>query len=320
MGTLPLVPSIIDAVTDSLQERLSNPRKPWARRLADLLVKNAMSAPIDKLVPLDEAVEMLRNGLHDYVRSDAALRTFSRELDGQLRKLEKLDGTLAEVMPDEVVSALKEWARKPWSPRDESLLKAFDHQPVRELISRLLVQAVADFATAGTAGAPSKRKGAISSFIGSLGQDVGGWLEEHAEDFARHAVSGVLHRVIDELSDPRKAKQQAMLREAIVTGVLSIPSEDIVEELERFDIPGAAKIFRRAIGTWLESPEGARTFTRWTRALLEPHWQRKLAEVVRENGLENVVRTHLPRIVEQRVRAFAESDEFRKFVREVSET
>lgn len=312
------MPSVIDAITDSLQERLSNPKKPWARRLADMLVKNALTTPIDKLVPLDEAVQALRNGLHDYVRSESSLRAFNRVVDQQLEALKEANGSLRDVLPDELVDALAAWARKPWSPAARSIMKALDHEPVRELIARVLVHALVDFATAGRSDDRSHQ--GLAGIIGSIGRDVGAKLEARAKAFATTAVEGVLHVIARELSDPKRAKQQAALREAILSGVLAIPADDLMEELDRIDLVGVTRILRKGVGDWLETAEGEKAFDTWARALLEPTWQRKLGEVVRENGLDQVAKTHLPRIVEQRVRAFAESEEFRRFVKEVAES
>lgn len=157
------MPSIIEAVTDALQERLSNPNKPWAKRLADLLVSNALSTPLQKLVPLDDALEAVRHGLIDYVRSESSLESLSRVVDAQLELMKAYDAPLSELLPPQFVRALRQQALRPWSPGSRSLLKALDHEPVRELISRIIVQAVVDFSTAGRSSTRRKARKARRS-------------------------------------------------------------------------------------------------------------------------------------------------------------
>lgn len=311
------MPSIIEAVTDALQERLTNPNKPWAKRLADLLVANALSTPLQKLVPLDDALEAVRNGLIDYVRSESSLESFSRVVDGQLELLKTYNAPLSELLPPQFVRALRQQALRPWSPGSRSLLKALDHEPVRGLISRIVVQAVVDFSTAGRSSTRKKARQGLDAVLGSVGQELGDKLQQKAEAFAQKAVSGVLGIVVDELSDPKRAKQQAALRASILSGVLSIEADNLAEELDKLDLSGCADLFRQSLGAWLESKEGQRVFTRWLRGLLEPVWSRRFGDVIAQHGLDRVAKRQLPRIVEARVRAFAESDEFRRFVKDV---
>lgn len=303
--------SPIEAVTDAIQERIANPKKPYARRLANLLVANAMHTPLQRLVPLEDAIDMVREGLRDYVRSDSSLEAFNRVIDQQLELLKAHDKPLADVLPAELVKALRQRARKPWSPGSKSLLKALDHKPVRDFIARIIVTAVVDFATANRGRA---RKG-IDSIVGG---DIGDRLQAKAEEFAQKGVSGVLHFIVDELSDPKRASQQAALREAVVIGVLSIEADNLAEELDKLDLSGTAELFRKAFGSWLDTEDGERVFEVWVKSLLEPQWQRKLGDILKENGLERVAKAHLPNIVESRVRAFAESEEFRKFMYDVA--
>lgn len=310
--------SIIDAVTDALQERLVNPKKPYARRLAELLVANSLHTPLEKLVPLDAALNMAHDGLRDYVRSNTALKVIGRTVDQQLELLKGEDRPIHEIIPPQLVKAMRQWARRPWSPGSRSLLKALDQAPVKDLLARLIVRAVVDFTAAGRSPKRRKARQGLDALLVSFGQDLGERLQAKAEEFAQKAVAGVLDFIVDELANPKRAKQQAALRESILTGLLSIEADELAKEVDKFDVTGAAELIRDAIGDWLETEEGERAFTIWLRGILEPQWHRPFGDIVRENGLDRAAKHYLPQIVESRVRAFAESEEFRRFVKDVA--
>lgn len=322
---------VLATLAVALQDRLTDERLPYARKLADLLVKNALDSRIEQLIPLDEAVAALRNGLHDHLRSDAALEALAGQLRRALGPLEHEDRPLRALLPSQLLDALQAWVRRPWSPGQESVLAMLDHAPFQALVQRLVGLTVMDFthspsdrghtlskALGGlTRKAGKKSGGRLEAVVESLGHEVERKLEHRVEQFAEHAVRAIIHRLAEDLSDPARAEQQAELREGVLDGVLSLQASAVLTELERAHLTGAARLLRQAFASWLETGEGARAFEAVAHAVLEPNWKRTLREVSRENALEQVVLDHAPRIVEQRVRAFAASDEFAVFVHDV---
>src|SRR5690606_40065112 len=81
-----------------------------------------------------------------------------------------------------------------------------------------------------------------------LADEVERQIERRAAEFADAALSGLVARLADILSDPARAGQLASAREALVDGLFSLEARELADELERSDPARRPALIRRGLG------------------------------------------------------------------------
>src|SRR5690606_36519703 len=93
--------------------------------------------------------------------------------------------------------------------------------------------------------------GALAAGVGSaVSAEVERQVEKRAGEYADSVLGGILERLADQASDPRRAADGAALRTALLEGLLDLYTDEMAAELRRADPASAARTARRALPAW----------------------------------------------------------------------
>lgn len=303
--------------------------------LATALVDDALAVPLRELLSppalANEIVEALRAWLNSTPAHELQLAWAARA-----RKwLASQRATLGQLVGRAIEEACLDLAASPHVPRRETVIFLLDREPLRALLRELLVDALVAFGR--KVGAPvmaspvGRRLGGLGSFVRErargtalaafatdvadrLADEVERQIERRAAEFADAALSGLVARLADILSDPARAGQLASAREALVDGLFSLEARELADELERSDPARRSTLIRRGLGAWVATDEAAVWIRAAIEGLLDEIGDRPLGEVLAELELLESFRGIALASTSRRLRRFLEGEAFQAWL------
>lgn len=303
--------------------------------LAEALVDDALATPIGELVSPPALANEIVEGVRAWLNSDKAHEAqlnWARKARHWLRSRAM---TLGQATGSAVEDAALDLAALPYVPSREILVFLLDREPMRLLLRELFMDSLLKFGNKLrgplTANPVAKGLGGLGRFardrarataLGAfasevadrLGDEVERQIEKRAIEFAEAALSGLVVRLADLLSDPARAQQQAALREALVDGVFALQTSELAEEMERLNSAKRSEILRRGIGLWFSTEEAFGHVHDAIVGLLDGYAERPLGKVLAEAGLLDPYRELALASIRRRLIPFAKGDAFRSWL------
>lgn len=311
---------------------------PAAEKLVELLLEDTLSRRLGELLPPAGTATAVVEGLKAWVGSDGALR-FQLALGERGREwLERQRMTVGQLTGRGVEDAFLDLVARPVPPNREILLFLLDREPMRLLLRELFLDALLAFGRKVRAPVASHplakglgglgrmaRDRARATTLGAIASDVADrlsdemerQLEKKAVDFADAALEGLIAKLVDLLSRPERAEQQAALLEALVEGLFALEAGEIAGELERTDPELRTTILRRGLGAWASSDEAIPQIRDVVEALLEGEEERKLGDLLDELGLLDTWRDLAGQSLRRRLFPFLEGEAFAAWLEEL---
>ncbi|MFZ5467827.1 MAG: hypothetical protein ACOZIN_00200 [Myxococcota bacterium] len=302
-------------------------------RLCELIVEDALGRSVEELLPFPEVARIVREALSGWLASERALPALEAALSNVAEALTADRRTLAQVLPSEGIDAAAKLLARPYSPDRGVVLALLQPEPVRALVRELALNIVLDFGR--RLGAPladsrvAKGLGGLAKFaaeqaksrtgslgaiasgmVGAVSEEMERQLDKRAAEFVDAALSGILQRIAEELSNPSRAANQAALRVAMLEGVLGLTVEQLGHELQRLDVPGGARIVREAATKWLSREESQATLEAAVETLLGRAAKRTPGEMLDQHGLLASARAFGKEALQRRLSAFVQSPAF----------
>lgn len=280
---------------------LDGPGTPLTK-LAELSVDALLDVPVSSWLTSGDLKAWVRRLSLGLLSSDEALAQLGRTVESAVASLQAERRPLEAVTPREVRRALREVARRPFSPDRRAVLAIIDREPFRALVRQILLEAVLEFgrrASAPVAGMARglgtlarmaqetvmSRSGGLGSLVGAVGSEVERQLEKRAVDFVDAALGGVLGQLADAIADPRRAEEASELRLSLFDGAMSLTGPQLARELVNADVPGAADLLRGALRGWIASKEADAALEELSRLLASAAGTRTGREELEALGL-----------------------------------
>jgi hypothetical protein len=280
-----------------------------ADRLAALLVDDLLERPLAELLPPAFVARAARELLAAWVDSASAEKALAAELEARLRPAANDKRTLGEALPDEATEVLLALVKRPFTPSREAVAALLEPEPVRKVIRGFLLQVVVDFGqrlrapvsesrvarglgglARFAAGQAKAHSGTLGAIAGAVSDEVEHQVEKRAAEFVDSALSGILARLADDISNPANAKSQAKLRTTLVEGALRLKRADLAREFERSDVGGAARLVRKGLADFVARADAQAELEKAIAEAQRHDAQRTAREVLTEFGLLEKVR------------------------------
>jgi len=287
-----------------------------AALLAKRWTEDLFARPVGELVDAKAAARTVHESLTAVAESESAQKHLLARVEEVAARYEKEKRPLRDLMAPAFPAAALRLARRPHQPHRQLVLRVLDREPVRQLIRMLLLEALVDFGRRISAPISSSRVGkglgALGSLAGAVGAGVlgavGGELEKQVEkraaEFADGALSKVLSRIVDLVTDPRHGSEQAELRATIAEGLLEVPAQELVAELRKMNPETLVAELRRATREFAAWPQARAELERELEFALAPHAKVKLGDLLDELGIRTPVERALNEVLAERARAF----------------
>lgn len=317
-----------------LLERLRDfrPDGPLAR-LADVATSEWLDQELVSWLEPRATARRLRTFLQAWLGSDEVegrLEELARDVADELRGRDtRLGGWLG---PDGTL-LLEALAERSFTPSKDLVLALLDREPMRQLLRRLLIDALIGFGARlrapvadnrltrglGDLGRFARaqamsRAGALGTLatevVGAVSGEVERQLEKRAAEFADSILSDTLQKLAGLLSDPELADEQAELRLALLEGILELPSLRLADEIEGTDVRAVTGIVRERLGVWLEGPDAEETLASSIEWLLGRDAERTVGTVLDELGLREPVVALVREVVLEGMQVLVSGDRF----------
>lgn len=299
--------------------------------LAVALVEDVLATPVGELLPSAAVANEIAEGLRAWMNSTAA-QELLLAWEGRARKwLASQAMTLGQLTGRAIEEACLDLAALPYVPSREILIFLLDREPMRALLRELFLDALLAFGrkirAPVMANPVAKGLGGLGSFVrdrarstalGAFATDVADRLadeverqfEKRAVEFADLALSGLVARLADLLSDPARADQQASLREAIVDGIFALQTSELAEEMERSDPARRSALLRRGLGSWVATDEAVGRIRALVEGLIDGYADRPLGAVLEDLDLLEAYRGLAIAAAGRRLRRLVEGEAF----------
>lgn len=269
--------------------------------LASLAVDDLLERALSDLVDPALLSAVLHERVPTHLASPGAARAFESALASLLQWLDQHPGPLGEHLSEDARRSLRSSARRPFLPDRELLNHLFNGPAVRGLIRDSVVDVLVSFGRRlGSPVAESKvakgfgdlgrfaAKGAgalgalAGNVMGALSEEVGRQAERMAEQSSDAAVTRLIQKLVEGLSDPARAGEQAAMREAVVAGALGLTGAQLASQLRRNSLGPAASDLREALASFLGSEQGRALVGEAVSGLLARRGSQKLRELLAE--------------------------------------
>ena len=311
-------------MSDLLTRLLTQPQHLDA--LAQLLIDDLLGRALGEVVDPERTSAMLASALRDWLGSPRGQERLLAWWAEAVDRVEAEVRTLREIVPDEVRAAAEELAAQPYQPGPDALLGLLDRQPVRELLREILQNTLVDFGKRvaapvraapisrglgafGNLGERAKRRagvlGAIAEEVaGAVGSELERQVERKATEFADTALSGVLQRIVELLSDPDRADDQAALRQALLEGAWDWTGPVAAAELRRGDPEAVAGVLREALAAFTGRDDFQAIVRGWLDQLLSEQGHLTLHDFLEDVDVLESFTQHTTELLRQRAQDF----------------
>jgi hypothetical protein len=257
--------------------------------LADDLLERAIGDLVTPRVTAEHVVKILAAG----AAGPAAARRLTAPVLEWAETYRDDKQPLGKLVPPEIAGAARDLAAHGFTP-DRKVVQALlasdpVHRFMREAMSEALMAYAKGTPMSGLVGLGKKMAEAAVARTGALGAAI----ERGTNDVVDTALAALLERVTDVLTDPRRARDQAALRRALVDATLGLRARDGAREGERARPLEIAEIVRRHASAWAARPEAASELEDVIVAALGDDLGRPARELLIELGVLAAVRAAL---------------------------
>jgi hypothetical protein len=312
-------------------ERLRDPGREELGKLADRLVELDLATPLERLFPPREVAAALVAAARAWFDSDAA-EQWTLELGARIRDaLREKRAPLSELVGDDVSGGILALAQRPHTPARELVLFLLDREPMRALLRELFFDALVSFGRKmrapvmenplsrglgglGRFARDKARSHALGVFatdmVGALSEEVERQVDRKAAELADAAIASLIPRLVDLLSNPTKAGEQAALRSELLEGVLELRSDAVADELEKIAPAERSRIVRVAIASWLDREDAEPEVEALLHTLLGGDASRTMGELLEELDMLEAYGTLAREIAIRRMADLVQTDAF----------
>lgn len=252
-------------------ERLRSPEP--VRELAELLVAEALAAPIATVARPRWLATQLAAAMQAATRGDALHQWVSRRISAERERWGAEGRPLRDLVPSEVEGPLRELLTRPYSPDPQLVLRIVDQPAIRALVRVVLTETVSHFrrrmtewdsGLLGGLGARAAARGRglldnVSRNLGGLVDAVRGEvdhvLEGRVNDFVQAATVEAVRTIAEWAADPRHGGQLGEMRIAILDVLLDTPIGQLAAEADKLDPEGAVDVVVAAVRALVARPD-----------------------------------------------------------------
>lgn len=325
---------------DELLERLRD-RDPEGAlsRLADLAVSDWLDQELSQWLEPRATAQRLHVLLSAWLRSEGAEAKFRELVEDVADTLEESNVRLGAWLGSDACLLLEALARRPHTPSRGLVLGILDRPPIRQLLRKLLIDALVGFGNKlrapvvenrltrglGDLGRFARtqamnRSGAFSAVagvVGAVSEEVERQVERRAAESADSILSDTLQKLAGLLCDPDLGDEQAELRLALLEGILELSTGDVARELRRMDVEGASDIVRERILGWLEREESLEALASSIEWFLGRDAEKTVGSVLEELDLAEPVIAMVKESTLARMRSLVEGEGFGRWLGEL---
>ncbi len=271
--------------------------------LIDLLVADVLARPIGELVSPRAAAESFRKVVLAVSGSEAAVMRIVAPLLTVAEEAANDKRRVRELLAPELIATLRELADWPYTPDRRVVEKLLASDQVKQFARELVAESIEAFTGKlkspisgimgfGKAAAETARKstGALGAFAGSMVASAQDRFSKGSGEVIDAALDALLARLIEQVCDPKHAKEQAALRMALLESGLALRARDLARELERTRPVEAAELIRGHVHAWASRPDAVEEVVQLLDAVLAADFAEPLGEAARAWGVHAAVR------------------------------
>lgn len=305
-----------------LLARLRDPADPALERLAELVVRRALRAPVAELVEpawLAGQIHTLLEGLAGDSMRAWALERVVRERSN----LDSVDSGLGDWIPAELQEPLRAMVREPWSPDEALVRELIEQEVVHDLVAEVLVDSLRRFGRKERDHQGRSRKSRLlpiepAQLVGGLTAELEAAIESRIQDFVRRTQPQTMALVARHLAAPRHARAYGALRGDLLDQVLSVPLRVWSRELDKLEAEAVVDMWIRGLRALLERPDLDERLERSIRWLLVQAGPTSLGQWLEQvDALEAWERTSTELVLAHLRRVVADED-FARWLAEAS--
>ncbi|MEZ4452190.1 MAG: hypothetical protein R3B09_22180 [Nannocystaceae bacterium] len=232
--------------------------------LVDLVIDDALDRPLRALIERLGLAARITAAIRATAESEGLAAWIEAAITDVRGALPRSATPTRDRLPPALPAALASAARRPFTPSRE-LVRAVVHQAaMRSMVRTILQTTLTDFGKRMWSALPdtSRLPGAgfrsrlvdmakgVASVVGS---EVERQLDDRVRGFIDTGLQTALDMIVERISDPRFADEQAAFRADVIPAVLSLPESRLVGEVDKIH-PGHAAIDAvaviRAVAQW----------------------------------------------------------------------
>lgn len=321
-----------NALVDRTLARLRAPDSPHVDRLAVLVVQDFMEAPASEVVDLDRLSAQVVRALQRISSGDAIPKFTGRVLE-RIRSTAGEHDRVEQAIPAVVSDSMREVLSRPYTPSPELVRRLVAHESVRDLIGRLLEDAVRRFAdrmraldqSAGGLGSRAARRGkrfgrgilaaagvadVATDFARSLSDEIESAMDQRVRSFVAEATNRAAEGLVDDLTSPEAAEAFTRFRLDLWDEFMSSPTEEMMVEVERLDAVEASQKVSDAIARFAARPEAVDQVRSWLGIILTDVQELNFGAWLDELNVAEPIRELLTDVVASRIRSTTEHPVF----------
>jgi hypothetical protein len=258
-----------------------------------LLADDLLARPIGELVAPRALAESFRRLLLAVCESDAAILRVLQPLLAFAEAAHEGKERVRDLVPREINATLHDLADYPYTPDRHVVSRLLAADPVKQFLRDLVAESIEAFT--------GKLKTPLAGLTG-LGKAVGlGGIMGAAQDRLSRgsselidvALDALLARLVDQLCDPRNARDQAALRIALLDALLGLRARDLARELERARPVDLAELVRQHVRAWAERADAVDELVKLVDAAIAADFAVPLGEAATAWGIHAAVRAAL---------------------------
>jgi hypothetical protein len=271
-------------------------------RLIHLLAEDLLARPIGELVAPRQAAETFRRLVAAICESDAAILRLVQPVLAAAEAAHEDKARLRDLVPADIRATLYDLADHRYTPDRQIVSKLLASDPVKQFLRDLVAESIEAFSSklkaplAGIMGFGKAAADTAKSRTGALGALVGAAqdrLSRGSSDVVDAALDALLARLVDQLCDPKHAREQAALRTALLDSALALRARDVAKELERARPLDVAEIVRGHVRRWAARPEAVDEVVRLIDTAIAADFAQPLGEAAQAWGIHAPVRAAL---------------------------
>jgi len=270
--------------------------------LIALLVDDVLARPIGELVAPRALAENCRRILLAVCDSDAAIVRLLQPVLAAAEAAHEGKERVRDLVPPEVNATLHDLAHYAYTPDRHVVSRLLASDPVKQFMRDLVAESIDAFTSkikspiAGIVGLGKAAAETAKARTGALGALVGAAqdrLTKGSSDVVDAALDALLARLVDQLCDPKNAREQAALRVALLDSALALRARDVARELERARPMEVAEIVRAHVRRWAARPEAVDDVVRLLDAGIAADFAQPLGEAATAWGIHAAVKVTL---------------------------
>ncbi|MGQ0508244.1 MAG: hypothetical protein ACT4TC_23340 [Myxococcaceae bacterium] len=319
-------------MSGALLDRLRDPadNAPTAQ-LVSLWLDHVLAQPVSHWLPPERTVAIVLNAFSAWANTASAEEALLDAITEWQKRAAATPQRLHQLVSQELQQGAQALTGRAFSPDKTLVLAIIDREPFRQLLRTLLIDALLEFGrqlrtpasgvtkgltglakmAASTARSATGSLGALAEgMVGAVSGEVERQFDKRVGDFVDSALSGLMKKLADQLSDPKRAQEQAALRQEILDGLLDLSPAQLSRELDRADLPGALALIRGSVLRFVESAEGKKQLTQALKTLTAARADQPTRRVLEELGLLEVFLRHGRELGREQLQSFFASDAF----------